>query len=72
MKNAFKLGAVALFLSASMVACKGSGSGAAADSEPGRERALQAEPAGQRDAGALLPDDGQDARRVQRGVADRA
>ena len=28
MKNAFKLGAVALFLSASMVACKGSGSAA--------------------------------------------
>lgn len=32
MKNAFKLGVVALFLSASMVACKGSGSSSATDS----------------------------------------
>lgn len=32
MKNAFKLGAVALFLSASMVACKGSGSSTTTDS----------------------------------------
>ena len=32
MKNAFKLGVVALFLSASMVACKGSGSTTATDS----------------------------------------